>query len=176
MDSELKLVKPDMQHKDSVLKYRDEFVANGDFMHGGAMLNEIDSYEEWLTYLENESNPETVKEGRVPASEYVAIRTSDDAVVGLINIRHELNDYLLWHGGHIGYSVRPSERKKGYATEMLRLALGICREIGIDRVLVTCEESNTASAKVIEANGGVFENTTVDEQFVTIRRYWITIN
>ena len=102
------------------------------------------------------------------SSTYVLI--ANNYIVGMIDIRHELNDGLLKTGGHIGYSVRPSQRLKGYASSMLKLGLEKCREFGIDKVLVTCHENNLASMKTIEKNGGVLENS-IDHHL----RYWITL-
>lgn len=92
----------------------------------------------------------------------------------MIQIRLALNDYLLQTGGHIGYSVYPDERGKGYATEMLALALKLCPELGLGRVLVTCDAANIASAKVIQANGGVLENEVAHDSIIT-QRYWISL-
>jgi predicted acetyltransferase len=90
----------------------------------------------------------------------------------MIDIRHYLNDYLLRIGGNIGYSVRASERRKGYAKEMLRLALLKCRKLDLEKVLITCFKHNIASAKTIIANGGILENEITDEDGIT-QRYWI---
>lgn len=90
----------------------------------------------------------------------------------MIDIRHRLNEYLLQFGGNIGYSVRPSQRRKGYATEMLALALEECRKLGIDRALVTCDKTNIGSAKTIQKNGGVLENEVLEGDRIT-QRYWI---
>lgn len=92
----------------------------------------------------------------------------DGAYVGSLAIRHTLNDYLLAQGGHIGYSVRPSARRRGVATAMLRQALPRAKALGIDPVLLTCDEDNAGSRRVIEANGGVYEDTWVDG----VLRYW----
>ncbi|HBP25488.1 MAG TPA: GNAT family N-acetyltransferase [Acholeplasmatales bacterium] len=92
----------------------------------------------------------------------------------MIDIRHRLNDYLFRLGGNIGYSVRKSERRKGYAKAMLGLALEKCRKLGLERVLVTCYKDNLASAKTILANGGVLENEIVESTGIT-QRYWITL-
>jgi predicted acetyltransferase len=87
-----------------------------------------------------------------------------------------LNDFLEKYGGHIGYSVRPSERHRGYAKEMLKMALPFCRQIGIDKILITCIDGNIGSEKTILANGGVYE-TTVHEpnENVDLKRYWIAL-
>lgn len=92
----------------------------------------------------------------------------------MIDIRHRLNEYLLQFGGNIGYSVRPSQRRKGYATEMLALALEECRKLGLDRALVTCDKTNIGSAKTIQKNGGVLENEVLEGDRIT-QRYWIAL-
>lgn len=96
-------------------------------------------------------------------------------MVGAVNIRHELNAELLHSGGHIGDGIRPSERNKGYATQMIALALDFCREKGIHRVLMTCDESNKASARTIQKNGGIFDSSFNNEVGVVEERYWIEI-
>ncbi len=111
--------------------------------------------------------------GRV-ASTYYWITADDggpdDEVIGFLNLRHELNAWLLEEGGHVGYSVRPGYRRRGHATRALALGVRRASEIGIDRVLVTCDTGNSASARTIEAGGGVFEDIRNDK-----RRYWITL-
>jgi predicted acetyltransferase len=92
----------------------------------------------------------------------------DDTFLGSLSVRHRLTPYLLDFGGHIGYAVRPGAQRRGHATAMLRAALPVCRQLGIDRALVTCDTTNTASRKVIEANGGEFENQRGGKL-----RYWI---
>ena len=92
-----------------------------------------------------------------------------------MNIRHRLDPYLLQYGGHIGDGIRPSERRKGYATEMIRLALLECKKLGIDRVLMVCEKENVASAKSIRKNGGILENELVDDRGRIQQRYWIDL-
>ncbi len=108
----------------------------------------------------------------VPNSYYVGVVKG--RIVGRVSIRHELNEFLRNYGGHIGYGVVPSQRGKGYATEMLRLALLICIELGIERALVSCDVDNIASQKVIERNGGIFDCVTnLAELTVQKRLYWI---
>ena len=111
----------------------------------------------------------------VPSHTYLAVRKSDDKVVGVIDLRHHINHPILgtW-GGHCGYSVRPSERGKGYAKEMLRLNIQNAKAMGIDKLLVTCNVLNEASEKIIKANGGVFEKI-IDVDGSKIKRYWITV-
>ncbi|HXQ00358.1 MAG TPA: GNAT family N-acetyltransferase [Solirubrobacteraceae bacterium] len=94
-------------------------------------------------------------------------------LVGRISIRHELNDFLTNFGGHIGYCVRPAYRRRGYASEILRQGLVIVRAEGVDRVLVTCDDDNAASARVIERNGGVLEDVRAHPEGPARRRYWI---
>ncbi|MPM89903.1 hypothetical protein SDC9_137018 [bioreactor metagenome] len=95
-------------------------------------------------------------------------------ILGAINIRHYLNDYLLNYGGHIGYGIRPSERKKGYASLMLSLALSVAKELGINKALITCDKDNLGSARTIMKNGGVLENEVAEGERIT-QRYWIEL-
>ncbi len=106
---------------------------------------------------------------------YIAVRLNDNKIVGIIDLRHHINNPVLgtW-GGHIGYCVRPCERCKGYAKEMLRQNLINCKKLGIDKVLMTCRSDNRGSEKTILANGGVFESA-IDVDSKTVKRYWIKI-
>lgn len=171
----IELVLPSENFKEQVLEYKKEFEISGDSMDGTANLRHSISYEEWLNAIKDNLKEDTVRDGLVPASTYLAIRASDHKLIGMIDIRHRLNDYLLQFGGHIGYSVRKSERNKGYAREMLKLALEKCKAISLDKVLITCDKENIASSKTIIGNGGILENEVQDEERIT-QRFWVTIN
>ena len=97
-----------------------------------------------------------------------------NVMVGAVNIRHYLNDHLLKYGGHIGDGIRPSERRKGYATKMLGLALEECKRLGINKVLLVCDKDNIGSVKSIVNNGGILENE-VSEENKLMQRDWVTI-
>lgn len=114
--------------------------------------------------------------GLVPDSVFFLLDVDRDILLGAVNIRHYLNDYLLKYGGHIGDGIRPSERRKGYASKMISLALIECKKLGIDKVLMVCNKTNIASAKSILNNGGVLENEVVDDNGDTYQRYWINID
>ena len=131
-------------------------------------------YHDFDYYLENLETNEP-KDGRVPDSVYFLLDVERDILLGAVNIRHCLNDYLLQFGVHIGDGIRPSERRKGYATEMIRLALIECRKLGINRVLMVCDKTNVGSAKSIIKNGGVLENEIVDDNGKIQQRYWIDV-
>jgi predicted acetyltransferase len=131
------------------------------------------SFTEYLRRNEQWSRGVNLPPGHVRASFYVGV--VDGIVVGRLSLRHELNDFLAKIGGHIGYGVRPSQRRRGYATAMLRQALPIAAGDGITRVLLTCDVDNTASIKVIEQSGGQLECVTNDPSLqIQKRRYWIT--
>ena len=173
---ELFLKIPDETDKIAVLEFRDELLKFGGELNGeGGIARENISYEEWLEKLKTYSNPETVPEGKVRGDQFLTIRKSDNRVVGMVNVRYSLNDFLSKFGGHIGDCVRPTERNKGYATKQIKLALSLMKDYGIDRVLMTCKDTNIASAKTIEKNNGILENKLTDENGVLFRRYWIDI-
>ncbi|MDR0975831.1 MAG: GNAT family N-acetyltransferase [Christensenellaceae bacterium] len=160
----LKLVKPSAEYKDDI----EDFKANmGGFVHGVARLNEM-SVDEWLEFLK------TTPEGWVPATQFMTIRERDGKIISMINLRHELNADLLHHGGHIGYMVRPDERRKGYNKEQVRLCLIKAKEMGIGKLLITCFKWNEGSRKTILASGGVFENE-VEKDGEIFERYWIDL-
>ena len=170
----LELVPPDESWAAAVWDYKAEFEAVGDVLAGTADLGVAADFAGWLADLRADGSPDTVRPGRVPADTFLAVCRSDRRLVGMVNIRHTLNDYLFQFGGHIGHSVRPGERRKGYAKEALRLALNKCKGLKLYRVLVTCDSENEASARTIRANGGVLENRVPEGDGFT-DRYWIEV-
>lgn len=169
----LKLILPAPEHKEAVMAYKEEFLINGDSMDGTGGLRGAESFEDWFAMWRANLSEETVRPGFVPATTYLAV-DEGGRLVGMIDIRHRLNERLLQFAGHIGYSVRKSCRRRGYATEMLRLALAECKKLGIERALVTCDKENIASAKTILNNGGVLENEIPEDGGIT-QRYWIEL-
>ena len=129
-------------------------------------------YHDFDYYLENLECKEP-KEGWVKDSTFFLLDVDRDRLLGAVNIRHELNEHLLKCGGHIGDGIRPSERRKGYATEMIRLALLECKKLGINRVLICCNKDNIGSKKSIINNGGVLENEVIDDDGAIMQRYCI---
>lgn len=175
-DFKIRLRKPTMQDAGQVMSLKEEILASdhgGDAFAGCGELRQAATMEEWLRVLAEYEDEKNVPEGRVPSTSYVAVREGDGRIVGIIDLRHHINHPILglW-GGHMGYTVRPFERGKGYAKEMLRQNLLHCRERGMERVMVTCAETNAASERVILANGGVYEKTVVVDG-EGIKRYWI---
>ena len=131
-------------------------------------------YRDFDNYLENLERKEE-SDGLVPDSVFFCLDCDRNIFVGAVDVRHYLNENLSVTGGHIGDGVRPSERRKGYATAMIGLALDECRKLGIRRVLMTCDKDNIGSAKSIVNNGGVLENEVINEEGVPEQRYWIEL-
>ena len=154
---------------EQILDYKEEFVLNNEIIHGAANMTAL-SIPEWVQFTENTKYKETVTPGFVTAHTFFAL--DDNKIVGIINARHELNDYLLNFGGHIGYSVRKSERRKGYGKKMLNYISEFLFSLGLEKVLITCDKKNIASKRTIESCGGILENEVLDESRTTLR-YWI---
>ena len=179
---QIELREPEMKYADEIWEVRQEILdrdaENEDRFAGCISLDESTSAEEWIKKCELRKSEETCGDvgTTVPSHMYLAVRKSDNKVIGIIDLRHHINHPILetW-GGHCGYSVRPSERGKGYAKEMLRLNILNAKALGIPKLLITCSIENTASEKTILANGGVYENT-IDVDDRKIKRYWITVN
>ena len=168
------LVKPDLSYADEIIKYKEESLAESPIINGSAGLDRFSSIEIWFEELKKRSCEDTVPKGLVPSSTYLGIREKDNYIVGMIDIRHYLNDFLKQFGGNIGYSVRKSERNKGYAKQMLKLALEKCKELKIKKVLITCDEDNITSEKVILSANAKFEDIrNVDGE--NKKRFWIDL-
>ena len=168
------LVKPDLSYADEIIKYKEESLAESPVINGSAGLDRFSSIEVWLEELKKRSCEDTVPKGLVPSSTYLGVREKDNYIVGMIDIRHYLNEYLTQVGGNIGYGVRKTERNKGYAKQMLKLALEKCKELKIKKVLITCDEDNIASEKVIlSANAKLEDIRNVDGE--NKKRFWIDL-
>ena len=171
----LQFRKPTYKDEKAVMEFKQEFVEADSSLDETNCLEKYDDYSEWLKNVEAYASYTTIpNKTHVTSSTYLVIRESDKRLIGMVNIRHTLNDFLLRMGCHIGDGVRPTERRKGYATEIIRLALEKCREFGIQKVLITCRKDNIGSAKSIQANGGQLENEILEKEYI-MQRYWIKI-
>ena len=168
------LIKPDLSYADEIIKYKEESLKENPLINGAAGLDNFSSIKDWLEELKKRSSEATVSEGLVPSSTFLGVREKDNYIVGMIDIRHYLNEFLKQFGGNIGYSVRKSERNKGYAKQMLKLALEKCKDLKMKKVLITCDEDNTASEKVILSANAKFEDIRcIDGE--NIKRFWIEL-
>jgi predicted acetyltransferase len=181
---QLILIKPTEKFADEIKIFRDEFFATRPKgtkylgLEGAGLLWQIENPLEWIEHSRLCENKETLPDtDLVTATQYIFVHKSDRRIVGMIQFRHYFNDFLEKFGGHIGYCVRPSERRKGYATLMLSECL---KEIGkynsIKKLLLTCKTTNEASRKTIVVNGGVYESTVYSEaDDCYLERYWIEV-
>ena len=175
------LIEPTEVYAEDIWAFRQEVLErdaeNEDQFAGCLSLDTSASAKEWIEICRLRKSVETCQQTgtEVPSHMFLAVRQQDNKVVGIIDLRHHINHPILgtW-GGHCGYTVRPTERGKGYAKEMLCLNLQKAKELGIRRFLVTCNVDNTASEKTILANGGIFEKI-IDVDGSQMKRYWIEI-
>ena len=171
------LIEPTMAYAKDIEAYRQEFLDIEGSMDGCGSLRRCATAEEWIEKCRLGKDPATVPANLVPATQFIYVREEDNRVVGMLQIRHYFNEYLEKYSGHIGYSVRPSERRKGYATAMLHDALPHCRELGIRDVLISCLTDNEGSRRTILKNGGVYESTVHEPELNRdLERYWIHLD
>lgn len=172
----MKLIKIDKSYynqlKDMIDEWKLDIIKNKTNHSPWAIFK--NDYHDFDFYLKNLEQNEQ-KEGYVPDSTFFLYDESRDRLIGAVNIRHYLNESLLKSGGHIGDGIRPSERRKGYATLMIKLALEECKKLGINKVLMTCDKDNIGSAKSIINNGGVLEDEFINDEGILEQRYWIQI-
>lgn len=166
----MKLITPTLEYDEAIRAYRSEFLECGDSMDGTSRLRRFDSTRDWLGYLKEAADDEA------SVSQYVFVREEDGKIVGMLDIRRIPNEFIEKYAGYVGYSVCPSERRKGYASKMLEMALEIMKSFGMENVLITCYEGNEASRKTILNNGGVYESTVYwQERNTYIERYRIDL-
>ena len=167
----LKLIKLEEKYKKQLNDMMDEWTASGEKIVPWAIIKT-----DYKNFEQYKNNIEILQpnEKYVPDSTFFCLDLDRNIFVGAVNIRHYLNEQLLLDGGHIGDGVRPSERRKGIATQMIGLALNECKKLGITKVLMVCDKDNVASSKSIINNGGILENEIVVDGKL-IQRYWIEI-
>lgn len=179
--TDIYLVEATPEYAEQVWQFRQEvfdYDNNSESQFAGCLsLDEAASAEEWIRWCQLRTSKETCEQTGVdiPSTTYFAIRKKDNRLVGIIDLRHHINHPILgtW-GGHCGYTVRPSERGNGFAKEMLRLNLSNAKELGIEKILITCHSDNAASEKTIIANGGIYEKMIVVDG-IEIKRYWVKV-
>jgi predicted acetyltransferase len=171
-----KLVKVSAEYADQIKEYRQEFLDVGDSMDGCGSLRHLADPYEFIQKCKDYERPETLPADKVIATQFLYVRKRDNRLLGMLQVRHYFNEYLSKFGGHIGYSIRPSERRKGYAKEMLKSALPFCREINLKKILITCNDNNIASEKTILSNGGIYESNVFElGENINLKRFWITL-
>lgn len=159
-----KHVRPTKEYEKQAIEYINEFYQYKSEINGvGGLQKFLDNYDGWLLKLEEDRN-RIPNEEKVPAETFFLVRENDNRIVGMINIRLVLNEKLKKFGGNIGYSIRPTERKKGYNKINLYLGLLCCQEHNIDEVLLDCDKNNPASAKTMIALGGELLREYYDEE------------
>lgn len=170
----VKLIKLTKDYQEELAEMLEEWKQDQEIHHtnrspSAIFRHDYHDFDDYLAKLENRIETD----GRVPESVFFLLDEERDRLVGAVTIRHYLTDSLLQAGGHIGTGIRPSERRKGYATEMIRLALIECQKLGISKVLMTCDKENIGSAKSIMKNGGLLEHEFVNSEGQIEQRYWI---
>ncbi|MGP4060272.1 GNAT family N-acetyltransferase [Halobacillus sp. H74] len=172
MERELYLIAPTVEIKEEYLAFYKEWKESGEVMTPWVIEKDPSDFENMVQYLSSNARGVNLPEGWVPDSTYW-LTDENKKVLGAVNIRHSLTELLMNAGGHIGYGIRPSERKKGYATRLLELSLLKAKELGIKRALVVCDESNIGSLKTILNNGGHPDEDFIEEDGNVVKRFWI---
>lgn len=171
---DVQLVRPSTKYKEEYLSFYQEWLESNEVMVPWVITKDPRDFEGMLHFLLNNEEGIDTPEGWVRDSTYWLV-TETNRIVGAVNIRHQLNEKLLNCGGHIGYGIRPSERRKGYATQLLSLALEKTKELGIRKVLVVCDADNIASKKTIMKNGGIQDHDYIEEDGNIVNRFWIEV-
>ena len=170
----MEIVGLQIQHEEALAEFVSEFAAAGEERIPAFLPDSEWTFAEIVAGFDKQSRGEGLHSGWVPGTTRFLIH--EGRILGLLNLRHQLTAQLLRFGGHVGYSVRPSVRRKGYGTLLLTNAMELAREKDIDRLLVTCEPANIASIGVIEKCGGKFEDKYYHESLDhEVLRYWIPL-
>ena len=175
------LEKPSIQRKEEIIDYFNEFVKYNSDINGAGSLDKILeglTFEEALDRCLNMENKEYAeKVSRCPGKTFLLIRDNDNKIIGTINLRWDLNESMLRFGGHIGYGIRPTERRKGYNKINLYLCMLEAKKVGLDKVMLDCDVNNLGSDGTLKALGGTLERTEVDpSDGVLTNVYWFDVN
>ncbi|MFB6468287.1 GNAT family N-acetyltransferase [Cytobacillus sp. Hz8] len=163
-----------MEYESEYLFFYQEWKESGEDMVPWVISKDPSNFQEMVISLLDSEQGKNIPSNWVPDSTFWLVN-EDKRVIGAVNIRHRLTDKLFNCGGHIGYGIRPSERRKGYATKLLSLSLEKARELSILKVLVVCDEDNTGSKKTILNNGGISDTDFIEEDGNIVKRYWIIL-
>lgn len=172
MEQSVILIKPCISYKNEYLDMLTEWKKSGEELIPWTLNLDSKDFGMMVDKLNGWSNGVGLPDGFVESSTFWLV--SDNKLIGAIDIRHRLNEALAYRGGHIGYGIRPSERRRGYSTLMLSLALRECEKIGLSKVLITCSKSNIGSSKTITNNGGILDSEDINDGDI-FQRYWITL-
>ncbi|MGK9486801.1 GNAT family N-acetyltransferase [Bacillus tropicus] len=168
------LLTPTTDLQDEYLDFYNEWKDSGETIIPWVISKDPSNFPAMVQELLDAHNGVNLPQSWVPDSTYWLV-TDNNRIVGAVNIRHSLTEHLFNAGGHIGYGIRPSERRKGYATKLLELSLEKTKKLNITRALVVCDEVNTASEKTILHNGGVRDDDFIEEDGNVVRRFWIEL-
>lgn len=174
MTEELFIIEPTAVLRNEYLAFYQEWVASGETMIPWVIDKDPTDFEGMIAWLRNAAAGKDLPSGWVPHSTFWLINQTNK-VLGVVNIRHQLTEFLLQEGGHVGYGIRPTERRKGYATKLLALSLVEARALGIQRVLVTCDDDNIGSERTILNNGGVPDKNYTNDSGLVTKRFWIEL-
>jgi len=170
---------PTQKRKQEAIDYIIEHIKAKSNINGSGGLDKgYTDYEGWFKKIKLEEDPDTCPLDRSPAYTYFLIRENDNKIIGMTNLRYILTEFLLEYAGNIGYGIRPTERGKGYSKILLYSVLQKCKELNLEKVLLSADESNPASWKTIEALGGVFEKKVPNkyEEGEILCKYWINVD
>lgn len=170
----VRLIEPTVELENEYLDMLKDWKDNNEKLMPWVLNLDYTDFPQMVKKLKDYSNGKGVEESFVEHSTYWLV-DEDNTILGVVNIRHRLNRTLMNRGGHVGYGIRPSYRKKGLATELLRLTLEIVKNMGLNKILLTCNKNNIGSAKTIKNNGGVLESEGYKNGKI-IQRYWIYLN
>lgn len=168
------LVRPSMEYEEEYKSFYQEWKKSGEEMIPWVISKDPANFQEMLQSLWDSEKGKNLPEGWVPDSTFWLVN-EERVVIGVVNIRHSLTEMLINSGGHIGYGIRPTERRKGYATRLLSLSLKKAKDLGIEKALVVCDRTNIASKQTILNNGGVPDEDFVEEDGNVVNRFWIEL-